>query len=475
MRAPLGPERSWLPWVILILTMAYSPAALAVTNLRWVQPANSSAVIEFLVYVGPIPNQGHLVYAGLPVPDASGIYSTDVQIDEIDAGIPVYVWVTAANDFGESDPSNANFYPLDCDPLLDWDCDGVPNDGTPGDVPCSTGQVLDCDDNCPYAPNPNQEDTAGIGAGSLPDGIGDDCQCGDVNGDGQVSSVDVAVTMRALMLPPRATMARPDLCDVGSSLDCGTVDAAIIFRALMVPPLATIQQQCEPADNSACPSECTDCQCSVAPPGNLLAHWPFDEGAGTEAADVSGNGHHGTASGTSWTAGQFGSALFFDGSNDYLDVSSISSASPELSVTAWFKAESFGVTDARLISKSTGTQTPDHDFMVSTISYGGEIRLRLRLRTGGTTQTLIGSAAVQAGEWTHVALTYDGATLRLYQNGFVVGSMGMTGAVGDVALDTRIGRNPDGYGPFHGAIDDVRIYDVGLDAAQVLDILAGGT
>lgn len=247
MRTPIRYARFRLPGMTAALLLLASSTAFAATNLRWMQPAGSSVVNEFLVYVGPIPNEGDLVYAGLPVPDASGIYSADVQIDEIDEGIPVYVWLTAANEFGESAPSNANFYPLDCDPLLDADCDGILNDGFPGNVPCATGQAFDCDDNCPYAPNPSQDDTAGIGAGSFPDGIGDECQCGDVNGDGRVSSVDVSITMAALMLPPRATMARPDLCDVGSSLVCGTVDAAIVFRALMMPPLATIQQQCAPA------------------------------------------------------------------------------------------------------------------------------------------------------------------------------------------------------------------------------------
>lgn len=247
MRSPIGHAGFRLPGMIATLLLLTAPTASAVTNLRWMQPEGSSVVDEFLVYVGPIPDGGDLVYAGLPVPDASGVYSVDVQIDEVDAGTPVYVWLTAANDFGESPASNAHFYPLDCEPLLDTDCDGIPNDGGAGDVPCTTGEAFGCDDNCPYSPNPDQDDTAGIGAGSLPDGVGDACQCGDVSGDGQVSSVDVAITMGALMVPPRATMNRPDLCDAGSSLDCGTVDAAIVFRALMVPPLATIQQQCEPA------------------------------------------------------------------------------------------------------------------------------------------------------------------------------------------------------------------------------------
>jgi hypothetical protein len=248
MRTPGERARRWLPGTIPALALLAPVAAFAVTNLRWVQPADSPPVGEFRVYVGPpISDEGFLVYAGLPVPDASGVYSVDVQIDEIDEGIPVYVWLTAANTYGESDASNANFYPVECDALLDADCDGLLDDGAPGDVPCITGQTFGCDDNCPNAWNPDQYDSAGIGTGSLPDGIGDECQCGDVSGDGQVSSVDTAIIMRALMQPPLATMARPDLCDVGGSLDCSSVDAAIVFRALMAPPLAALQQQCEPA------------------------------------------------------------------------------------------------------------------------------------------------------------------------------------------------------------------------------------
>jgi hypothetical protein len=248
MRTHARRNRRWLSKVISSLALLAPVTAFAETNLRWTLPADSPPADVFRVYVGPpISDEGYLVYAGLPIPDAQGIYSADVQIDEIDQGIPVYVWLTAANAYGESDSSNANFYPVECDPLLDADCDGLLDDGASGDVPCMTGQTFGCDDNCPNAWNPDQYDTAGVGTGSLPDGIGDECQCGDVSGDGQVSSVDTAIIMRALMQPPLATMERPELCDVGGSLGCSSVDAAIAFRALMVPPLAAIQQQCPPA------------------------------------------------------------------------------------------------------------------------------------------------------------------------------------------------------------------------------------
>jgi uncharacterized repeat protein (TIGR01451 family) len=101
-------------------------------------------------------------------------------------------------------------------------------------------------DNCPSFANPNQADVGGIGAASGPDGIGDVCQCGDVNGNGRVTTADATIVTRSLLVPPTATLARPDLCNVGGSAGCTTADAVIVTRALLVPPTATVQQVCAP-------------------------------------------------------------------------------------------------------------------------------------------------------------------------------------------------------------------------------------
>lgn len=223
-----------------------SSTAFAATQLRWMQPAGSPVVSEFRVYAGPTLDQGDLVYAGMPVPDA-GVYATDVQIDAIDQGLPVTVWLTAWNESGESPPSNAVSFGEPCDVALDADCDGIPDDDAPAWVPCATGETLGCDDNCPYAANPGQEDLGGLGVLAPPDGIGDACQCGDVSGDGRVTSADGVIIVRALMTPPLAVMAQPEHCDVGGSLGCTTADSAIVMRALLTPPAATIFQQCDPA------------------------------------------------------------------------------------------------------------------------------------------------------------------------------------------------------------------------------------
>jgi len=107
--------------------------------------------------------------------------------------------------------------------------------------------VPDVSDNCPYTPNPDQKDTGGIGSGSAPDGIGDVCQCGDVNGNGFVTLADSVIILRSLLTPPTATQQSPQLCDVGGSAGCTLADAVIILRANLSPPTATVSQNCAPA------------------------------------------------------------------------------------------------------------------------------------------------------------------------------------------------------------------------------------
>lgn len=51
-------------------------------------------------------------------------------------------------------------------------------------------------------------------------------------------------------------------------------------------------------------------------------YWPFNEGAGTKAFDLSRNGNTGTITGATWTAGKFGSELNFDG-GDYVVIPEI--------------------------------------------------------------------------------------------------------------------------------------------------------
>jgi hypothetical protein len=99
----------WIGAASIFLWLSPCAAFAELVSLTWMHPAGPAPVSEFLIYKGPEPYWGEFVDAVSPEPDAWGVYSADIQIDE---GIPVYVWLTATNDFGEGTPSNANYYPI---------------------------------------------------------------------------------------------------------------------------------------------------------------------------------------------------------------------------------------------------------------------------------------------------------------------------------------------------------------------------
>jgi hypothetical protein len=55
----------------------------------------------------------------------------------------------------------------------------------------------------------------------------------------------------------------------------------------------------------------------------LVGYWNFDEGSGSIAHDSSGNGNDGNIYSASWTTGVSGSALNYDGLDDYVDIGSV--------------------------------------------------------------------------------------------------------------------------------------------------------
>jgi tripartite motif-containing protein 71 len=103
--------------------------------------------------------------------------------------------------------------PSTCASLVDDDADGR----------------RDSLDNCPFVANSDQADTAGVGS-ATPDGVGNACQCGDVNDDNQVTNADLDA-IRAQLATPGA-LASTVRCSVIGGTECDVCDVAILRRAL---------------------------------------------------------------------------------------------------------------------------------------------------------------------------------------------------------------------------------------------------
>ncbi|GAB3425459.1 LamG-like jellyroll fold domain-containing protein [Flindersiella endophytica] len=189
------------------------------------------------------------------------------------------------------------------------------------------------------------------------------------------------------------------------------------------------------------------------------AHYAFEEGSGTTAADETGNAPAGTLSGgATWTDGLVGdSAVAFDGGQAMIDVPApIVDSTSSFSVSAWVR-----------LDRISGTQ------IVAAGEPGGAFALRVRdgrfefARAPDTTATA--GEPARAGEWYHLVGVSDASSGRatLYVNG----AAAATAASTDAAKATRltIGRG------LAGAVDDVRVYQFVLGSTEVLNLSAAGS
>ena len=203
--------------------------------------------------------------------------------------------------------------------------------------------------------------------------------------------------------------------------------------------------------------------------------WRLGELSGDTALDVPGS-QHGQYKGPllgqpGAICGDTNTAVHFDGMNDYVDLENMDLSGNKMTILCWFKADAFDIDALRFISKANGIQAEDHYWMLGTVSYGGDLVLRMRLRTGSSTSTLNATTGkLEIGVWTMASTTYDGFWTKLYKNSQLVG----TGwALGNIAQNNLvpawIGGNPDGESsrPFLGTIDEVAIFNKALTASQI--------
>jgi hypothetical protein len=85
----------------------------------------------------------------------------------------------------------------------------------------------------------------------------------------------------------------------------------------------------------------------------------------------------------------------------------------------------------------------------------------------GTVHHVAGRAPSPVGEWSHVALAYEGSSLRLFVNGTEVSSRATAGTVPASTSPLWIGGNRPFGEHFAGDIDEVRVYDRALGGAAI--------
>ena len=183
----------------------------------------------------------------------------------------------------------------------------------------------------------------------------------------------------------------------------------------------------------------------------------------TQWKDMSGYGHDGTlVNGAAISYDMGGGSMYFDGANDYVNITSTSLLNPNsgrISVGSWFYSTEAGSENDRIIFNK------ENEYELS--AGGGYISYAFR-----PNWAWVGRTAFNLNQWYYAMVTYDQSYQRFYVNGVEVYNAALSGAIGDsYANDLRIGaRGAPGApsSPFKGYISVVHIYNRGLSAAEVL-------
>jgi len=163
-----------------------------------------------------------------------------------------------------------------------------------------------------------------------------------------------------------------------------------------------------------------------------------------------------------------GYSLDFDGTDDYVDIPTKIISSGSYSQSFWVKFSGLDSSAERMLCQGTsGGGAFIHFDKVGTTHI---IRHSMDAST-----FVVADSAVSQDVWYHVVATHDstGPLTKLYINGVQQTDTNATAAnyTGD---QVEIGRSPSGSGPVAGNIDDVRIYNDVLTAAEVLSLYTEG-
>ncbi len=196
----------------------------------------------------------------------------------------------------------------------------------------------------------------------------------------------------------------------------------------------------------------------------LRCWYRMEETNGTVIVDSSGHNHTGTLSGTtadlSSSAGVFGQALCFDGTDDFIHVSNDDMINPtgEVTITAWVRHDPWTMPWGWVAGKTGGSTNKGWGLRIQNVAqWGWPVVFTRNL-------DITCSTNLATGVWYFVAGSIDRTNMSLFLDGNCEGTMTWdpTNICNDFAF--TIGNNAEGSGPFRGLIDDVRMYSPALSS-----------
>ncbi|AGA31260.1 DUF4082 domain-containing protein [Singulisphaera acidiphila] len=197
----------------------------------------------------------------------------------------------------------------------------------------------------------------------------------------------------------------------------------------------------------------------------LVAAYGFNEGTGTTVTDVSGHGLNGVIVNATWTtAGRFGDALSFNGTNAMVTVNenSLLDLTNGMTLEAWVKPVALNGWTTTILKERPGGLAYS---LYASDNVGRPPAGYINV--SGTDSSVVGASALALNTWTYMTATYDGAAMRLYINGTLVQTRSLAGTIITSNNALRIGGNTIWGEYFNGLIDEVRVYNRALAPSEI--------
>jgi glucose/arabinose dehydrogenase/chitodextrinase len=206
-------------------------------------------------------------------------------------------------------------------------------------------------------------------------------------------------------------------------------------------------------------------------PTGLMGAWGFNEGTGTTSADTSGNGNGATLlNGLAWVTGKYGGGLSFDGANDYLTVTnspSLDISGNAVTLSMWLNPSTTSTGDQVVIAKhwNTTMTSPYYQYGLELQSNGARPVFFVGTPGGVTSAAMTSSLA--KGQWSHLAVVFNGSTVQFYVNGALVSTGNLSATITARGNPLRVGSDASTEQFYKGLLDNVRVYNRALSSADV--------
>jgi hypothetical protein len=209
--------------------------------------------------------------------------------------------------------------------------------------------------------------------------------------------------------------------------------------------------------------------CAMSAPAGLVSWWTGD---GT-AADRVGTNNGTLQNGVNYVLGEVRQAFNFDGVDGYVSV-------PDN--PAW----AFGTNDFTIELWADSSSSANNQALLAYDAGGGTLNkwifwlnsnnLQLHINGPGIGANYITSSSFTRNnnQWYHIALTRQGTTFTYFLNGSSLSTVSSSLSIPVAAAPLTIGKAEGGF-YFNGLLDEVRIYNRTLSAAEIQAIYLAGT